>query len=99
MSCQTKKPAAGSPRRGDRMPAWRPGTAGDRWNSKRTSRGPWSFYGWAGLVRKTVALPVDGHDIAGILGIVFDLLAQPGDVHIDGARQRDGLVSPYFLKE
>jgi hypothetical protein len=32
---------------------------------------------------------VDGEDVAGVLGIVLELLAQLRDVNVDGAMERD----------
>src|ERR1019366_6551402 len=48
---------------------------------------------------ETVAYAADGVNVAGILRVVFELLAQPGDMHIDGAGGDAGLILPYGLQQ
>src|SRR5205814_2722462 len=44
--------------------------------------------------RERVALAADGHDDARLVRVVAQLLAQAGDVHVDGARLPAARVDP-----
>ena len=51
------------------------------------------------LPRELVAHPVDGEDELRVPGVGLDLLAEPGDVDVDGARRRHGVVAPDLVQQ
>jgi len=40
-----------------------------------------------------------GDDVLRLGGILFDLLAQPGNMIVNGARNRETIVSPHVIKQ
>src|SRR5438552_12430177 len=42
---------------------------------------------------------MNSDDMAGVAGNIFYLLAQFGDVHVDGARQRETVVAPHRVEQ
>src|SRR5436189_536820 len=46
-----------------------------------------------------ISHPVPGQDELRMARIGLDLLAQPRDVHVDGARRRHGVVAPHFVEQ
>src|ERR1044071_1788126 len=49
--------------------------------------------------RKLVADAMNGDDVVRVAGSVFDLLAELGDVHVNGACERQALVAPDVVEE
>ena len=49
--------------------------------------------------RELVAHAVDGEDVLRMARIWLDLLPQPGDVDVDGARRRHRVVAPDFVEQ
>ena len=47
---------------------------------------------------KLISHPVDGEDVLWVARIGFDLLAQPRDVDVDGARRWHGVVAPHLVQ-
>jgi hypothetical protein len=46
-----------------------------------------------------VAYASDGVNVAGVLRVVFEFLAEPGDVYIDGAGGHARLILPHGLQK
>ena len=51
------------------------------------------------LPREPIALAVYRNDVLGVFGVVFDLLAKPGNVHVHGSRERNGFIAPNLLEQ
>src|ERR1700736_5997548 len=51
------------------------------------------------LCTEAVAHSPDGMNELGVLGVVFQLLPQPGDVNVDGARGNIALIFPDMLQQ
>ncbi len=51
------------------------------------------------LSRELVAHPVNGEDVLRVARVGLDLLAQPGHVHVDGARRRHRVVAPHLVEQ
>ena len=52
-----------------------------------------------GSAGEAVAFAADGEDVFGGLGFLFEFLAEPGDVDVDGAGGDEGLVAPDLGEE
>ena len=53
----------------------------------------------AGLHVESIAEAMHGDDVVGIPRIVFNLVPQPHDMHIDGARVSQRIVTPHLLQQ